>query len=48
MILPCNCIHSKQDELHGKGNRVFNKLKKDPGGGSQKYRCTVCKTIKDG
>lgn len=42
MILSCNCVHLVQDELYGKGKRVFNK-KKD-----NKYRCTVCKTIKDG
>ncbi len=32
----CNCAHKFQDELYGKGKRLFNE-KKD---GS--WRCTVC------
>ena len=37
MIRKCSCKHEEQDELHGKGNRVFNPTTKDKG-----YRCTVC------
>lgn len=36
MILKCTCIHKDQDELHGKGNRVYNVLK------TPAARCTVC------
>lgn len=37
MILGCTCIHNTQDEIHGKGKRVFNERK------SGSFRCTVCK-----
>lgn len=39
-VLQCKCKHKHQDELHGEGNRVFNKCK--PQGTQQPYRCTVC------
>ena len=35
MILKCTCKHKEQDELHGKGKRVFNKT-------TNGYKCTVC------
>ncbi len=37
IIKKCTCDHVSQDELHGKGNRVFN-LSQD----KQKATCTVC------
>lgn len=39
-ILPCICQHKAQDELHGKGNRVYNKT-------TSQYRCTVCAALKN-
>lgn len=47
-ILPCTCKHPSQDALHGRGNRVFNHSVKlsNPKGGSQIYRCTVCRSQK--
>lgn len=47
MILPCTCEHKAQDELHGKGMRVFNWAKNanNKQGG---YRCTVCGKVKSG
>lgn len=35
-IKKCTCKHEGQDELHGKGNRVFNQDAK------KNYTCTVC------
>ena len=46
MILPCNCSHNSQDELYGKGNRVYNKCK-STSSGMDKYRCTVCGKTQD-
>jgi hypothetical protein len=40
-IASCNCEHKAQDEIYGKGNRVFNKTYKDNAG-----RCTVCGSTK--
>lgn len=39
-VLQCKCKHKHQDELHGEGQRVFNKCK--PSGAQPVYRCTVC------
>lgn len=39
MIATCTCTHKGQDELHGRGKRVFNL-------GKTSYRCTVCKATK--
>ena len=36
-IMPCQCSHSSQDEMYGKGMRLWNRL-----GDSDSYRCTVC------
>lgn len=36
-IITCSCQHSSQDELYGKGMRLWNRL-----GESDSYRCTVC------
>lgn len=41
-ITNCNCKHKAQDELHGKGSRVFNFMKGKEGHG----RCTVCGSTK--
>lgn len=44
--LKCNCKSEFQDELYGKGNRLFNEIGKDQKSG---YRCTVCgKEVKEG
>lgn len=44
--LRCNCHSEFQDNLYGKGVRLFNEIGKDRNSG---YRCTVCgKEIKDG
>ena len=39
-VFKCNCKSEFQDEIYGKGNRLFN-----PRGKGEKldgYRCTVC------
>lgn len=36
-IMLCSCQHESQDELYGKGMRLWNRL-----GDSDSYRCTVC------
>lgn len=36
-IMQCSCTHQSQDEMYGKGMRVWNQL-----GDSDSYRCTVC------
>lgn len=36
-IMACSCQHPSQDELYGKGMRLWNRL-----GESDSYRCTVC------
>lgn len=36
-VMKCKCEHEYQDAKYGKGNRVFNKMKKDGG-----WKCTVC------
>jgi len=44
MIAKCESCGAKahqQDSLHGKGNRVFNAMKKQEKA-PQMYRCTVC------
>ena len=35
MIANCVCTHKVQDEMYGKGKRVFNL-------GKTNYKCTVC------
>lgn len=42
MIMKCtnNFVHAFQDKQYGKGNRVFNPMKKTDT--QQKARCTVC------
>lgn len=46
MIKKCTCEHEYQDEKHGKGMRVCNKLAMAKGSGVRpQYRCTVCKRI---
>lgn len=44
MILRCVCSHEQQDQLHGKGMRVFNKC---AGKRVDIYRCTVCNAEKN-
>lgn len=41
MISNCDCKNEQQDRLHGKGQRVFNKLAKSSAD-AQYGRCTVC------
>lgn len=36
-IMACSCQHTSQDEIYGKGMRLWNQL-----GDSDSYRCTVC------
>lgn len=42
-IMKCRCASTTQDEMYGKGNRLWNPAGKgsDQGKG---YRCTVCGT----
>ncbi|ARM71097.1 hypothetical protein pVco7_gp108 [Vibrio phage pVco-7] len=40
MKVKCDCKHEGQDELHGKGMRVANKISSKDG---NMVRCTVCK-----
>ena len=39
-ILKCSCTHKAQDEFHGPGMRVCNKVGKK--GTVNEYKCTVC------
>jgi len=41
MISKCTCEHKGQDNLHGAGNRVFNKTAKGNATATV-VRCTVC------
>jgi len=41
VIMKCTCKHVGQDQLHGKGNRVFNLM------ADGKARCTVCGKMKE-
>ncbi len=43
IIRRCTCQHESQDELHGKGFRVFNLCMRQEG--AQKAKCTVCGNI---
>lgn len=36
--LNCTCKHEFQDEMYGKGKRLFNQM----GDSGKKWRCTVC------
>lgn len=40
MIKKCTCQNQGQDDLHGRGQRVFNEVKYP--NGSAEIRCTVC------
>jgi hypothetical protein len=37
MIMKCDCAHDYQDKQYGKGNRLYNSMKKE-----NSWRCTVC------
>ena len=39
-ILTCTCSHAGQDEMYGKGRRLFNPTGKNQT--SDNYRCTIC------
>jgi hypothetical protein len=45
-ILPCNCVHKGQDDLHGKGNRVFNEELRGANSNERSMKCTVCGNTK--
>lgn len=42
-IMACSCQHPGQDEMYGKGMRLWNRL-----GDSDSYRCTVCNNTNKG
>jgi hypothetical protein len=42
-IMACSCQHPGQDEIYGKGMRLWNRL-----GDSDSYRCTVCNNTNKG
>ena len=42
-IMTCSCQHPGQDEMYGKGMRLWNRL-----GDSDSYRCTVCNNTNKG
>lgn len=44
MIMKCLCSHEQQDQMYGKGMRIFNAC---AGKTNVKYRCTVCKHEKE-
>lgn len=46
MILPCTCQHKQQDEMYGKGNRVWNECKRKTSNWAR-WRCTVCGTERE-
>ena len=48
MILFCSCNDETQDEMHGKGSRVHNPVKKKYPHERQKWRCAKCLDIKEG
>jgi hypothetical protein len=41
MFMRCTCVHASQDEMYGKGVRVFNPCKKKQGTYTSAM-CTVC------
>jgi len=45
--IQCSCKHAQQDEMHGKGTRIANTLKKNQLDKSTEIqvRCTVCGAI---
>ena len=48
MILKCSCYNKYQDELYGKGNRVYNYPCKNKNTGRYTdARCTVCDNMQD-
>jgi len=42
----CTCKHEGQDKLHGKGTRIFNAAFGKGGAFRDRYRCTVCLSLK--
>lgn len=42
-IMQCTCKREGQDQIHGKGNRVFNRTMKGKLPTKPVWRCTVCK-----
>lgn len=46
IIQKCKCENKGQDKLHGKGNRVMNRLQPVPGR-KDRYRCTVCGAVEE-
>lgn len=41
IVRPCTCTNEGQDELYGKGNRLWNHAS-GKGSKPKRYRCTVC------
>lgn len=41
-LITCVCKHEGQDEMYGKGKRVFN-----PAPSKKAFRCTVCGSIRE-
>ena len=41
LIRQCSCEHPDQDNMYGRGKRVFN-LNGGKDGKQRKYKCTVC------
>uniref|UniRef100_A0A6M3LIF9 TFIIS-type domain-containing protein n=1 Tax=viral metagenome TaxID=1070528 RepID=A0A6M3LIF9_9ZZZZ len=46
-IMMCDCRSEYQDEVYGKGKRVFNECRKHDKKEYIKYRCTVCGKIRE-
>ena len=46
MKYSCTCKHDSQDKLHGKGIRIFNAAFGKGGAFRDRYRCTVCLSLK--
>ena len=40
-IIKCDCIHSFQDRMYGKGKRVHNRMLNPT-----RWRCIVCSDVK--
>ena len=47
MINTCLCKHESQDKMYGKQQRVWNYAGGKGGAYKNRYRCTVCGSLRD-
>ena len=46
-IMECTCNHDSQDKMYGKGRRVHNVAPGSDQKKTNRFRCTVCSSIKE-